>query len=133
MNRRYGLLMAVVGGILLLTGLHYTAGHDHGAAPHHLYRRLYYFPILAAAWGWGARGGLAAAAAVIAAYVPHAFGLQGMHPDPASTIDKVAEILGIPFDEVMQAALSPLAFTVGTDFKPARHRGLDGVLHVDGW
>jgi nitroreductase len=46
---------------------------------------------------------------------------------------EIAELLGIPFDEVMQAALSPVAFTVGTDFKPARHRGLDNVLHVDSW
>lgn len=93
MTRRHGLLLAVLGGILLLTGLHYTAGHDHGASPHHLYRRLYYFPILGAAWGWGMRGGLASAVAVIAVYVPHAFGLLGFHADPASTIDKVAEIL----------------------------------------
>ena len=48
-------------------------------------------------------------------------------------VQEIAEILGFPFDEVMQAALSPLAFTVGTDFKPARHRGLEGVLHVDRW
>jgi hypothetical protein len=33
----------------------------------------------------------------------------------------------------MQAALSPLVFTVGTDFKPAHHRNLDSVLHVDEW
>lgn len=46
---------------------------------------------------------------------------------------EIAELLGIPFDEVMQAALSPVAFTVGTDFKPATHRGLDEVLHVDTW
>ena len=86
-----------VAGILavvaLLTALHYTAGHDTGASPHHLYRRLYYLPILAAAWGWGVRGGSATAALVSAVYVPHAFGLFGLHPDPASTIDKVAEIL----------------------------------------
>ena len=49
MTRRPWLLAVVVGAILVLTGLHYTAGHDHGATPHHLYRRLYYFPILAAA------------------------------------------------------------------------------------
>ena len=46
---------------------------------------------------------------------------------------EIAEILNIPFDEVMQAALSPLAFTIGTDFKPARHRDLESVLHVDQW
>jgi nitroreductase len=46
---------------------------------------------------------------------------------------EIADLLGIPFDEVMQAALSPVAFTIGTDFKPARYRGLEGVLHVDTW
>jgi len=46
---------------------------------------------------------------------------------------EVAELLGIPYDEVMQTALSPVAYTVGTDFKPARGRSLEGVLHVDSW
>lgn len=45
----------------------------------------------------------------------------------------VAELLGIPFESVSQTALTPIAFTRGTDFKPARRKGLDGVLHVDGW
>jgi nitroreductase len=46
---------------------------------------------------------------------------------------EIADILAIPFDHVMQAALSPVAFTIGTDFKPAKNRGLEGVLHVDEW
>lgn len=46
---------------------------------------------------------------------------------------EVAELLGIPFDGVMQTALSPLAYTLGTDFKPARNRSTEGVLHVDRW
>jgi nitroreductase len=46
---------------------------------------------------------------------------------------EVAELLGIPYDSVMQAALSPLAFTLGTGFKPARGRDLEGALHVDSW
>jgi hypothetical protein len=46
---------------------------------------------------------------------------------------EVAEILGIPYDEVMQTALSPVAYTVGTDFKPAKGRGLETALHVDTW
>lgn len=46
---------------------------------------------------------------------------------------EVAGLLGIPYDDVMQAALSPLAYTVGTDFKPARGREVEGVLHVDAW
>jgi len=47
--------------------------------------------------------------------------------------EEAAKILGIPFAEVAQVALSPLAYTVGTDFKPASNRSLEGVLHVDGW
>lgn len=46
---------------------------------------------------------------------------------------EVADLLGIPFDTVMQTALSPLAFTRGTDFKPARGRDPKSALHVDGW
>ncbi len=47
--------------------------------------------------------------------------------------EEIARLLGIPYGEVMQTGLSPLAYTVGTDFKPARGRSLEGVLHVDGW
>jgi nitroreductase len=46
---------------------------------------------------------------------------------------EVAQLLGIPFDEVTQCALSPIAYTVGTDFKPARRKSQEGVLHVDCW
>jgi two-component system, NtrC family, sensor histidine kinase HydH len=86
--------LAIAAAVIVLAALHYTAGH-HGDAvsAHHLYRRLFYLPILAAAWGWGVRGGLTVAASVVAVYVPHAFGLLGAHADPASTIDKTAEIL----------------------------------------
>jgi nitroreductase len=43
---------------------------------------------------------------------------------------EVAELLAIP-DHVMQTALSPLAFTKGTDFAPAHGRDLEGALHID--
>ena len=46
---------------------------------------------------------------------------------------QVAELLGIPFDSVTQAALTPIAYTKGTQFKPALRRDLDQVLHVDSW
>jgi nitroreductase len=46
---------------------------------------------------------------------------------------QVAELLGIPYDEITQVALSPIAYTKGTDFKPARRKPIDGVLHVDAW
>jgi nitroreductase len=46
---------------------------------------------------------------------------------------EAADVLGIPFDEVTQVALIPVAYTVGTDFKPARRNPLDTVLHWQSW
>ncbi|MEE2775726.1 MAG: nitroreductase family protein [Acidobacteriota bacterium] len=46
---------------------------------------------------------------------------------------KVAEILGIPYDSVTQVALIPVAYYTGSTFKPAKRRGLDNFLHVDEW
>ena len=46
---------------------------------------------------------------------------------------EAAEILGIPFDRISQGVLIPVAYTQGTDFKPARRQPLDDVLHMDGW
>ncbi len=45
---------------------------------------------------------------------------------------ETAELLGIP-DDVKQAGLLPVAYTLGTDFKPAKRRPLDEVLHWNGW
>ena len=46
---------------------------------------------------------------------------------------EAAELLGIPYDEVMQVALIPVAYTKGTDFKPAPRRPLDTMVRWDGW
>jgi nitroreductase len=46
---------------------------------------------------------------------------------------EAAELLGIPYDEVMQAALIPVAYTIGTDFKPAVRAPLDSMVHWDRW
>lgn len=46
---------------------------------------------------------------------------------------EVAELLGIPYEKITQAALIPVAYALGTDFKPAPREPLDGVLHVNGW
>jgi nitroreductase len=46
---------------------------------------------------------------------------------------EVAEVLGIPFEKVSQAGLFPIAYTVGTDFKPAKREPLANVLHWDQW
>jgi nitroreductase len=45
----------------------------------------------------------------------------------------VADILGIPYGTVAQAVLSPLAYTRGTDFRPAARPEPDAVIHWDGW
>jgi len=44
----------------------------------------------------------------------------------------VAAILDIPA-EVAQVALIPVAHTIGTGFRAAPRKPLDGVLHVDSW
>ena len=46
---------------------------------------------------------------------------------------EAAELLGIPFDEIAQGALIPVAYTKGTDFKPAPRADLDTIVHVDAW
>ena len=45
----------------------------------------------------------------------------------------VADILDIPYETVAQAVLTPLAFTKGTDFKPAARAEPDSVIHWDTW
>lgn len=45
----------------------------------------------------------------------------------------VGEILGIPFDTVQQVCLTPLAYTVGTDFKPAMRPDPETIMHWDTW
>lgn len=46
---------------------------------------------------------------------------------------RVAELLGIPFDRVTQGALLPIAHTKGTEFKQAKRQPLADVLHWDRW
>lgn len=45
----------------------------------------------------------------------------------------VADVVGIPFDQVQQVCLTPLAYTVGTDFKPALRPDPDTIIHWDTW
>lgn len=46
---------------------------------------------------------------------------------------EAAEILGISYEQVTQAALIPLAYTLGTNFRPATRPPLDSVLHWNRW
>ena len=77
--------------ILVIGGLHYcVSSHHHWI--HDILRRLYYLPIVLAAFPCGLRGGLLAALLTVASYVPHAFFLH-RHHDPAPGIEKALEIL----------------------------------------
>lgn len=46
---------------------------------------------------------------------------------------QAAEVLGIPYDKYSQGALLPIAYTKGTDFKPAKRLPADAVTHWDTW
>ncbi len=46
---------------------------------------------------------------------------------------QVAEVLGIPFEKFSQGALLPIAYTKGTDFKPAKRLPAEQVAHFDTW
>jgi nitroreductase len=46
---------------------------------------------------------------------------------------RVADLLGLPFDKVAQAGLFPIAYTIGTEFQPAKREPLDDILHWDEW
>ena len=46
--------------------------------------------------------------------------------------DDAARLLGIP-DDIMQVALLPVAYTIGTEFKPAKRPPADTVTHWEHW
>ena len=46
--------------------------------------------------------------------------------------DEAATLLNIPAN-VHQVALLPVAYTIGTEFKPAKRRPLDEMVHWEGW
>jgi nitroreductase len=46
---------------------------------------------------------------------------------------ELTAVLGVPHDDIMLAALIPLAFTIGTDFRPAKRISRDQVLHWNKW
>jgi nitroreductase len=46
---------------------------------------------------------------------------------------QIADVVGIPYDQVQQVCLSPLAYTIGTEFKPAGRPDPDTIIHWDSW
>jgi nitroreductase len=45
---------------------------------------------------------------------------------------EAAELLGIPAG-ITQAGMFPIAYTIGTDFQPAKRLPLEPITHWDGW
>jgi nitroreductase len=46
---------------------------------------------------------------------------------------KVADLLGIPYDKYSQGGLFPIAYTKGTDFKPAKRLPAEELTHWNSW
>ena len=46
---------------------------------------------------------------------------------------QAAELLGIPFDRYAQGGLWPIAYTKGSDFKPAKRLPAEQLTHWDTW
>jgi nitroreductase len=46
---------------------------------------------------------------------------------------QAAEVLGIPFEHYAQGGLWPIAYTKGTDFKPAKRLPAEQLTHWDTW
>lgn len=46
---------------------------------------------------------------------------------------EMADLLGLPFDTTVQVALTPVAYTIGTDFKPAPRADDRNFTHWNRW
>jgi nitroreductase len=46
---------------------------------------------------------------------------------------EAADVLSIPYEQIMQVGLIPVAYTLGTRFKPAARKPLEAVLHWNRW
>jgi len=76
---------------LVITILHYRTPAHHGWV-HDVLRRLYYLPILFAAFSEGVRGGISLSVFASLIYFPHAF-ISLVSRDPADALEKGLEIL----------------------------------------
>ncbi|MBI5788768.1 MAG: sensor histidine kinase [Candidatus Schekmanbacteria bacterium] len=84
-------LLIIYGSIAVITFFHYytSTGYHYF---HDIYRRLYYIPIIFAAFIGGIRGGLCASIFTSMVYTPHAF-WHMEHIDPARTVEKALEMV----------------------------------------
>jgi nitroreductase len=92
-------------------------------------RRIDQAPLMVAAAAWGSI--LPAAWSLLLALRSRGLGSVWTTLHLARERD-VAQLLGIP-DTVTQAALFPVAYTVGTDFKPAKRPPVESITSWDTW
>lgn len=96
-------ILLIGGAIILISALHFLTPLERLTA-HEIYQRLYYLPIVAAAFLFGLRGGLLSALFASAAYVPH-IAFQ-WHHQPAYSLNQYAEIVLFFFFALVTGALS---------------------------
>lgn len=92
MNRK-NLTISVLflgGSILLISALHFLTPIDN-LVFHQIYQRLYYIPIILAAFWYGWRGGLGAALFACISYVPH-ISMHWQHQNYDYALNQYAEI-----------------------------------------
>ncbi|MDQ3711267.1 MAG: ATP-binding protein [Acidobacteriota bacterium] len=83
--------VSVLGGsILLVSALHFLTPVD-SLIFHQIYQRLYYIPIILAAFWYGLRGGLSAAGLASLSYLPH-IALHWQHQNYDYALNQYAEI-----------------------------------------
>jgi nitroreductase len=46
---------------------------------------------------------------------------------------EMAELLGVPFESYTQVGLFPVAYTIGTEFRPGRRRAVEDVTYWNHW
>lgn len=90
MNKKLVRYIPIYALIVAISLLHYLTGSDVHRL-HDVYRRLYYLPIILAAFTGGVRGGVLAALVVSVLYYPHAFG--HLTHDPGLPVEKTLEII----------------------------------------
>ena len=77
-------------GIIIITLLHYSTSTQY-LLLHEIYQRLYYIPIIYAAYSYGLRGGLAASALSALIYIPHI--AQHLDHQDVYAINQFAEMI----------------------------------------
>jgi signal transduction histidine kinase len=92
-----------LGAVVALTAGHYAAPM-HDPFWHDLFRRLYYLPVILAAFRYGIVGGVLTPAVVTAAFIPHVLMARQMLPKQASEA-----VFEIPLYFVVGAVLGLLA------------------------